>query len=107
MSSGSVVMDGTEKTVVETTSVGDAQLDVDADFNSMASGDTIVVRVYKRVDGTNYRLFDSFTLSGAQTYAAKSLVSATWYNDVNRVKVTLQQTAGVNRTIPWHSRARV
>lgn len=107
MSYGSLVMDGTEQTLVLTSAIGDAQLDVDADFNAMAGGDTIVVNIYKRPNGANFRLFDSFTLSGAQTYAAKSLVNAMWHNDRNAVKVTLQQTAGTYRTIPWETRAKV
>lgn len=107
MTQSTIVMDGTEKTVVQSAQVGDAGLEVELDLNAMQAGDTVELRVYSATDGVNFRLVDDVvTLSGVQAVPVKLATAAVWCSAAKPVKVTLKQTAGTNRTFAYATRVR-
>lgn len=64
----------------------------------MASGDTYVIKVYvKDQNGATMRIAKTATLSGAQTDPAAYLP----FVPTKQYKVTIQRTAGSNRTFTW------
>ena len=66
----------------------------------MASGDTVVVRTYIAVDGTNQVKSDELTFSGAQSIPVVRIPAHTLlYN--NKFRVTVTQTAGTLRAFPY------
>jgi hypothetical protein len=66
----------------------------------MASGDTVVTRVYLAVDGTNQVKSDEITFSGAQSIPVVRIPAVTLaYNAKPRITVT--QTAGTLRAFPY------
>jgi len=66
----------------------------------MASGDTVVIRTYIAVDGTNQVKSDELTFSGSQAIPAVRIPAHTLlYN--NKFKVTVTQTAGTLRSFPY------
>jgi hypothetical protein len=70
------------------------------DLSGLQSGDTLEVREYIAVDGTNLRRFLMATYSGAQDdpiirFHAKVLYKTCLY------RVTVKQTAGTVRTLPY------
>jgi len=108
--SGSVTpTDGTENIIVETDGTGDYAQDFEIflgiDVSVLQAGDTIEIKVYKRVDGTNYCLADSQTLSDAQTIEVWEM-DALWGDEVQDLKVTLAQTAGAYRTFNYRGAVR-
>lgn len=108
--SGSVTpADATENILVETDGTGDYAQDFElflsVDLSVMAAGDTVEIKVYKRVDGTNYILADSQSFSDAQTIQAWEM-DAIWGDEVQDLKVTLAQTAGTYRTFNYRGAVR-
>lgn len=102
--SGSVTADGTEQTILETNALGnyadDFLLYLDVDLNNMAGGDTTVLRAYSKIDGSNFRKFSEISYSGAQAlpvWKAEGIHG----NNSKFVKITLQQSAGVNRSYAY------
>ena len=71
----------------------------------MQAGDTVEIKVYKKVDGTNERLADIQTLSGVQTVEVWEM-DALWGDEVQDLKVTLAQTAGAYRTFNYRGAVR-
>jgi len=97
----SVLMDGTEKTLVEITDVKVAEVEAWLDLTPMAGGDTIVVKYYRKVKVAGaYVVYASETYTGAQAVPMVKIIGAKIYRDI---KITAQQTAGVNRTLDVQS----
>ena len=93
----SIVMDGTEKTLVEKTDDKMGLLDGYVDLTPMAGGDTIVVRQYMKVKAAGaYVKYAEETYTGAQTIPLLHIVTKPAKTSI---KVTAQQTAGTNRTL--------
>lgn len=93
----SVVMDGTEKTLVEKTDDKQGILEGYVDLTPMAGGDTIVVRQYMIVKAAGaYAKYAEETYTGAQSIPLLYIVTKAAKTSV---KVTAQQTAGTNRTL--------
>jgi hypothetical protein len=94
----SIVMDGTEKTLVEKTDNKVGILDGYVDLTPMAAGDTIVVRQSMQVKAAGaYAKYAEETYSGAQTIPLLHIVTKT---AKDKIKVTAQQTAiGTYRTL--------
>lgn len=103
----SVTVTTTETTLYESNLTGDRLVYVDIDVSTFQSGDTFVLRLYEKVDGTNYRLVDDETFSGAQTYSGVRVLDAKWANAAMDVKVTMQKTAGTDRAVGVRKRAKV
>ena len=71
------------------------------DLSNMASGDEVVIKVYIAVDGTNQRLVDQATFSGAQEIPIVRVLAHTIpYN--GKFRVTITQTAGTLRTFYYN-----
>jgi hypothetical protein len=93
----SIVMDGTEKILVEKTDSKLGLLDGYVDLTPMQAGDTIVVRQYMQVKAAGtYVKYAEETYSDAQTLP---LLHITTKTAKDKIKVTAQQTAGTNRTL--------
>jgi hypothetical protein len=87
----SILMDGTDKTLVEFTDVKVGEVEVWVDLNPMVSGDTIVVSYRRKVkSGGTYRLYAQQTYSGAQSVPLLKILDAKIYRDT---KVSANQTA--------------
>jgi hypothetical protein len=97
---GSLVMNGTELTVKEFTTLTQ-RMDCYVDLSPVIGGDTVVLKQYMKIkSGGTYRLFGSETYSGVQASPATYVeVKPAKYG----FKITLQQTAGTNRTIDWET----
>jgi len=93
----SVVMDGTEKTLVEKADDKMGMLDGYVDLTPMQAGDTIVIRQSMKVKAAGaYVKYAEETYSGAQTIPLLHVVTKTAKTSI---KVTAEQTAGTNRTL--------
>ena len=74
------------------------------DLDNMQGGDTTVLRVYYRVvDGGGLQLLDYQSYTGADGGLAngRKLVAIDLHPYRFGIQVTLEQTAGVNRTYQW------
>ena len=100
---GTLTADGTEQTVVEVTTIG--TLEGYIDLANMQAGDSVTIREYVRLkSGGTYRLYDSATYTDAQTKPALHIVKLpTRYG----LRVTLEQTAGVNRDYDYNFFRRI
>jgi hypothetical protein len=66
----------------------------------MASGDTVILRIYIAVDGTNQIKADELSFTGAQDIPIVRIPALTLaYNAKPRITVT--QTAGTLRSFPY------
>jgi len=93
----SILMDGTDKTLVEFTDVKVAEVEVWVDLFPMDTGDTIVVSYRRKVkSGGTYRLYAQQSYSGVQSVPLLKIMDAKIYRDT---KVSANQTAGTNRTL--------
>jgi hypothetical protein len=70
-------------------------------LQNLASGDTVVIKVYIAVDGSNQRLVDTWTFTGAQSVPVVRIVAHTVpYN--GKFRATVTQTAGTLRAYPYY-----
>ncbi len=89
----------TEHTLLSTTDAGVYVMEVDT--NAMASGDTLELRIKKKVlSGGTVRGGYVVTYSGAQSADDIIKVSVPITTDVG-ADFTLKQTAGTGRSFPW------
>jgi hypothetical protein len=91
----------TETTVVEFTAQNDTYI-VEGwiDLGNLASGDSVTIKEYIAVDGTNYRTYATVPYSGVVSdpiirFHSKQLCKSMKY------KVTITQTAGTLRSFPY------
>jgi hypothetical protein len=69
-------------------------------LRNMASGDSVILRSYVAVDGTNQDKVDELSFSGAQNIPVVRIPATTLaYNAKPRITVT--QTAGTLRAFPY------
>lgn len=101
MPTGTLTADGTEQTVFTATD-GPGFVFWYVDLENMAGGDTVVLREKVDVDNDGvFEQFQSVTYSDAQTSPVISQ-SANLLSDATvPVRVTLEQTGGVNRDYPY------
>lgn len=93
----SIVMDGTEKVLVEKTDDKIGLLEGHVDLTPMASGDTIVIREYMQIKAAGaYVQYAEETYNDAQ---ALPLLHVSTKPAKDKIKVTAQQTAGTNKTL--------
>lgn len=96
---GTLAADGTEQTVRDYTTTG--KLHAYIDLTPMQAGDTAVVREYMKIKaGGAYVKYAEETYSGAQ---AVPMLHVVMKPSRYGVKITLQQTAGVNRNYDWET----
>ena len=93
----SIVMDGTEKTLVEKTDDKIGLLDGYVDLTTMEAGDTIVIRQSMKVKAAGtYVVYATETYSGVQSTPLLHVITKTAKTSI---MVTAQQTGGTNRTL--------
>ena len=94
----SITMTGSEQTLIEITDVKSSEVEAWVDLTPMQSGDTIVVKYYRKMkSGGTYAIYANETYSNAQSIPALCIMSKKVYRDT---KVTAQQTAtGSYRTL--------
>jgi hypothetical protein len=109
---GTLTADGTEQTLyIDNEPLGATmgrRLYVDLD--AMQGGDTTVIRVYYRLsDGGGLQLLDYNSYTGADGGLANSikLIAVDLGPYRHGIQLTLEQTAGVNRTYPFEFFAEV
>jgi len=69
-------------------------------LQNLASGDTVVIRTYIAVDGSNQVKSDELTFTGAPTIFVVRVPAITLaYN--SKIRVTVTQTAGTLRAFPY------
>jgi hypothetical protein len=90
---------GTEHTLASPTTIATYVLSVDA--KNMVLGDLLELRVYDKVDGTNYAQMWKGTYQHPQINTAKASppVAVT-----TQAQFTLKQVAGTGRAFPWSVR---
>lgn len=87
----------TEHSIATPTTAGTYIFGVDT--SNLALGDLLELRIYDKVDGTNYRQVWKATYQHAQINNAK--FSPPWPLSGAGSKMTLKQTAGTGRVFPW------
>lgn len=93
----SIVMDGTEKILVEKTDNKVGLLDGYVDLTPMDTGDIIVIRQSMQIKAAGaYAQYAAETYTGPQTIPLLHIVTKT---AKDKIKVTAQQTGGTNRTL--------
>ena len=94
----SIVMDGTEKTLIEKTDTLQCYLDGYVDLTTMGAGDTIVIREYMKVkSGGDYIKYAEETYADAQTIPLLHIATKV---SKRSIKVTAEQTVhGTYRTL--------
>ena len=91
---------GAEQTIYENTSTRPFIFkNMDISLVNMAAGDTTIIKKYKMINGTTYRLVEQTTYTDAQTLTGITVSGNE--GAVTGIKITLQQTAGTNRAYPW------
>ena len=93
----------TEHTLADISTAGTFIFEVDT--NAMASGDTLELRVYKKVlSGGTLRVAYMTSYTGAQLTDDIYKISVPFSNDLVEAasaRCTLKQTAGTGRAYPW------
>jgi len=92
-----ILMTGAEDLLIEKTDNKQGLLDGYVDLTLMQAGDTIVVRQYMQAKAAGtYVKYAEETYTNAQTLPLLNIVTKT---AKTKIKVTAQQTAGVNRNL--------
>jgi hypothetical protein len=98
-SNNTITASGAEQTMLETTSYN--WMEGYVDTTNLATGDTVVIKSYAKIkSGGSYIKMGSRIITGAQDPALlyiREFPIPTW-----GFKITLQQSAGTNRTYDWY-----
>lgn len=99
---GTVTTDGTEQILHNFTSATPAAgiVKLVLDTTNMASGNTTIIRAYKKSSGGNLRKFVETTYTNAQTVPLKETDPLSFAH-ATQLKVTIQRTAGTDRAYDW------
>jgi len=97
---GSLLMDGTEQTIKEILTTIN-KLHCFVNLTPMLAGDTVVVRQYIKIASAGaFAKYAEETYSGAQTLPLLYVIT----KPANYgIRITIQQTAGTNRTFEWET----
>ena len=97
ISEASTLMDGNELVLYEKTDALQRSVEGYIDFTNSAGGDTFVVREYMQIKAAGaYIKYAEATYTGVQSPALLHIQTKV---AKRKIKVTIQQTAGVNRTL--------
>ena len=97
--SGTTLADGTVQTLTDTTDNQYFTFKIDTGLMSTADADVMTLIIYDVVlSAGTARIYKSETYTGTQTEPIKFLAPL-WITE--KIKVTLQQTAGVNKNYAW------
>lgn len=92
---------GTEHSLATPTAIGTYVAHIDT--VNMVNGDLLELRVYKKVDGTNYRQVWKGTYQHIQINLDKQTPPIEIGSlSGDQLKFTLKQTAGTGRVFPWN-----
>jgi len=97
----SLVADGTEQEIVLDETGGNPLRSIEGfiDFTAMQAGDTIVIREYLKLESGG-----SYVKYAEETYSDAQALPACWIDTKPAkygLRITLEQTAGTNRTFPY------
>jgi hypothetical protein len=94
---------GVETTVIDVPAqAADYIIESYIDLTNMAGGDTTNVTEYVGVDGSNLRVYQQVTYSGAQTAPILRFHGKLFEKDL-LYRITIKQTAGTGRAYPYAS----
>jgi len=97
--SGTTLADGTVQTLTDTTDNQYFTFKIDTGLMSTADADVMTLIIYDVVlSAGTARIYKSETYTGTQTEPIKFLAPL-WITE--KIKVTMQQTAGVNKNYAW------
>ena len=71
------------------------------DLSQLASGDTVVLRLYVAVDGANRKLMDRMTIYGPIDPPIVRIPAHTFAYDM-QPRITITQTTGIIRQFPYY-----
>jgi pSer/pThr/pTyr-binding forkhead associated (FHA) protein len=92
---------GTETTVIEVAGQNDDYMvEGYIDTSQLQTGDTLTIKEYIAVDGYNYQLFVTRTVYGPVDESVVRFHAKTLLNFM-KYKVTVTQTSGTPRTLPY------
>jgi len=95
----SALMDGSEQVLVATEISSPHSLEGMIDLSSLASGDSVTVREYmSAVSPVSYTKYAQSSVSGPRDPAMLYLATK---SSSYGIRITLQQTSGTYRTLPW------
>ncbi len=89
-----------EETILTTAYTVPGLFYFDLDLANMVAGDDFTIRVYKRVDGTNYRLKSQQNYVGAQTIDVYE-IEGLYFDSGQQIRLTIQRNSGTDRAFPY------
>jgi len=99
LASGSIAMTGAEQTLLEQPDGIVSRVSGYIDLTNLAGGDTLIIRMYIRVvSGGAWRLYHQDGYNGP---VAPAVVHVVERPENHGLRLTLQQTAGVNKVIDY------
>jgi hypothetical protein len=91
----------TETTVIEVANqTNDFDVEGYIDVSAMQSGDVLVITEYVSVDGVNYNIYATQTLSNAQSQPVFRFTRKS-FTGTMKYKVTVKQIGGTARSFPY------
>ena len=96
----------TEHILIDSTSPGIFKVDIDLAAMTATTPDVMQIRYYANVDGTNKRQCFFVSYTGVQDSSTDALsaikdLGGRPLGGINGFKITIKQTAGTGRAIPW------
>lgn len=102
MPSGNITTDGTEQTVFTGEPINaTGEVEGSVDLSNMTSSETVIVRVYKAVDGTNYRVVEKSEFSGSQSQSGITIGFIGGDPTEAPVQLTVEETSANGIGIPY------
>ncbi len=97
--SDTTLADGTVQTLTDTTANKYFTFKIDTSAMSTGDGDVLVLTIYDAVlTGGAYGIYKQETYTDTQAEPIKFLAPL-WITE--KIKVTMEQTAGTNKSYPW------
>jgi len=90
----------TEETILTTGYTVPGLFYFDLDLVNLAAGDIFTIRVYKRIDGVNYRLKSEQAFPDAQRLMAYE-IEGLYFDSGQNIRVTIQRNSATNRAFPY------
>lgn len=103
MPSGVITTDGSEQNILdEEPQDATGEIEGTVDLSEMTDTDTIVVRIYKATDGTNYRVIEEEEFTGEQN-SEPVVIFGPLSGDPEHapIRLTVEEESANGRNIPW------
>lgn len=102
MPTGTITTDGTEQNIFSGEPIdATGEVEGSVDLSNMTSSENVTVRVYKAVDGTNYRIVSERSFSGAQSEPGVRIDFIGGDPNNAPLKATVEETSSNGIDIPW------